>query len=202
MNREVLVLLLIFIFSIFIAFNLRTAEVPEMKTVKKMEGEIRIGVLSDTHIPDRASKIPDQLIQRFNDSNVDVIVHAGDMSTLAVKEELESIAPVFVVCGNMDADEVCEEFPKRAVLEVNDLRIGVLHNTVNPLSNKMVMLARENKLDMLIFGHTHRNSLEEKDGVYYMNPGSPTQPILDKASFGMVNITGNEIAPKIINIED
>lgn len=200
MKRDVAVLLVIFGISLLVGFHLRTKEVPKMKLVKKMEGNVTVGVLSDTHIPTRSDQIPQELLERFRKENVDLIVHAGDLVSLEVKNELEEIAPVVAVCGNMDPQEVCDELPKTGIVEINKFRIGVIHNTINPLSQKMRMLARENDLDMVIFGHTHRNNLEEKKEIYYLNPGSPTQPIMDSASYALVEISKKKIDPKIIKV--
>jgi putative phosphoesterase len=69
-----------------------------------------VGVISDTHVPDRAKKIPKNVFKVFE--NVDFIVHAGDLVQLSVIDELERLAPVLVVYGNMDGPEVRSKLPK------------------------------------------------------------------------------------------
>lgn len=200
MKRSAAFLLTIFVISLFTGFSLRSKDVPKMNIVKKMEGNVTIGVLSDTHIPTRADEIPAELLDRFREEKVDLIVHGGDLVSSRVKWKLEEIAPVVAVWGNMDSEEVCEELQKTGIVKVNEFRIGVIHNTINPFSRKMRKLAKENDLDLVIFGHTHRNSLEKKEGVYYLNPGSPTFPIIDSASYALVKVSEKEIDPKIIKV--
>lgn len=198
---ENVTLLLAFLFLVLVGFTIRTGGAHEMRTVKELEGDVTIGVLSDTHIPTRASRVPDEVLQEFRQEDVDLILHAGDLVSLDVKETLEEVAPTVAVCGNMDPSGICEELPERVVVEAGDVRVGAVHNTVNPLSNRMRMLARENDLDLLVFGHTHRSKLTRDGERYYLNPGSPTQPIMDSRSFAMVRIEDGEVEPKIINME-
>lgn len=201
MKNNRLILIIILIFAIFFGLMLRDVDLPGMKPVKNIDREAKIGVISDTHIPTRAESIPDEVLQRFRDEEVDLIIHGGDMVSLQVKEELENIAPLVAASGNMDHEEVRSKYQKAVLIEAGDRRIGVIHNAVSPVSGKMEMLARENNLDVLIFGHTHRSKLSEKNGTHYFNPGSPTQPIMSQASFGLVDLHEEEIEPKLIKIE-
>lgn len=201
MKNDRLILVIILVFVIFFGLMMRDVDLPEMKVVKQMDGETKIGVVSDTHIPTRAEAIPEQVLDRFREEEVGLIIHAGDMVTMEVKNSLEEIAPVVAVAGNMDRTEVRNHYPEAAVLEAGGKRIGVIHNTVNPLSDKMKLLAEENRLDLLVFGHTHRQQLEEKDGIYYLNPGSPSQPIMSEAGFALIEVKESGLEPKLIKIE-
>ena len=70
--------------------------------------------------------IPKRVFEIFE--NVDYIIHAGDLVELAVIDELEQIAPVLAVHGNMDGLEVTNAFPKLNSLKVFDWKIGVMHD--------------------------------------------------------------------------
>ncbi|MFB6217441.1 MAG: metallophosphoesterase, partial [Candidatus Aenigmatarchaeota archaeon] len=148
MKKETFTVALIFTVLLSIGLGVRLGVESNMETVKTLEGDVTIGVLSDTHIPTRASGIPEKLLQDFRQRDVDVIIHAGDLVSSEVKEQLEKIAPVVAVCGNMDPEELCEQLPEKAVVKVDGKRIGVVHNTVNPLSDRMRLLAEENELDV------------------------------------------------------
>jgi putative phosphoesterase len=74
-----------------------------------------VGLISDTHVPVRAKEIPKEVFKVFE--NVDYIVHAGDLVELSVIDELEQIAPVLVVYGNMDGPEIQARFSALAECE-------------------------------------------------------------------------------------
>lgn len=79
-----------------------------------------IGLISDTHIPDRAKEIPQKVIDAFKD--VDLILHAGDLTSMKVIEELEKIAPTIVIQGNMDRINGID-LPKTKVITAEDLKL-------------------------------------------------------------------------------
>ena len=86
-----------------------------------------IGLISDTHIPDRAKEIPQKVFESFD--NVDLIIHAGDLTSPKVIEDLEKIAPVMAVQGNMDRANGID-LPKAKIIEAEGLKIGVVHGEV------------------------------------------------------------------------
>ncbi|HDI73721.1 MAG TPA: metallophosphoesterase [Candidatus Korarchaeota archaeon] len=162
-----------------------------------------LGVISDTHIPTRAKKIPRKVLDQF--SAVDLILHAGDVVTIDVIDELSELAPVEAVAGNMDYPDVRSKFPEFRVLEIEGRRIGIKHDTGSylGLSESARWLAAENKLDVLVFGHTHRQLLEREEGRLYLNPGSPTNPIppfFIRPSFAVLKIGEEGIEAEIITI--
>ena len=88
-----------------------------------------IGLISDTHIPDRAKQLPQNVFDAFSD--VDLILHAGDLTSLEVINQLEQIAPVMAVQGNMDRVNWIN-LPKAKVVEAEGLKIGIVHGEVYP----------------------------------------------------------------------
>ena len=96
-----------------------------------------IGLISDTHIPDRARILPQNVIDAFSD--VDLILHAGDLTSPKVIDELEEIAPVMAVQGNMDRANGIN-LPKAKVIEAEDLRIGLVHGEVYPRADSQHLL--------------------------------------------------------------
>ena len=136
-----------------------------------------IGLISDTHIPDRARILPQNVIEAFSD--VELILHAGDLTSPKVIDELEEIAPVMAVQGNMDRAHGID-LPKAKIVEVEGLKIGVIHGEVYPRadSDQLLYLAKELNVDILVSGHSHQPKIEQKEGILLLNPGSPIVPRL------------------------
>jgi hypothetical protein len=162
------------------------------------EGEsIMIGVISDTHIPTRAREIPSEVFQIFQGAKY--IVHAGDFVAPEAIGELEKIAPVVGVKGNMDYPAI--DFPEVSSLEVMGWRIGIIHDSFSPFRmSKMKRVAGENNFDVLIFGHTHRPFIKKEGGILFLNPGSPTNPLLTKPSVAILKVSKNKIEAEIIEL--
>jgi uncharacterized protein len=158
-----------------------------------------VGLISDTHVPKRARGIPKQVIQIFE--NADYIVHAGDLVELAVVDELEALAPVLAVHGNMDGPEVSGALPKMSSLKVYDWKIGVMHDPATSFGmNKMREIAKQNSFNVFVYGHTHVADIKWENKVLYINPGSPTDPpSFDKPSVGLLKVTAQSIEPEIIH---
>jgi putative phosphoesterase len=160
-----------------------------------------IGLISDTHIPSKATCIPKQVFSVFQ--NVDFIVHAGDLVELKVIDELEQLAPVLAVHGNMDGPEVCGVLPSLNSLRVSDRKIGVMHDPSALFGmSKMRELVKQNGFDVLVYGHTHNSSIKWEGKTLYINPGSPTNPatFMNKPSVALLKITKAAIIPEIIQI--
>lgn len=170
-------------------------EPPNFKVTKT------VGLISDTHMPKRARCIPKRVFEIFE--NVDYIIHAGDLVELAVVDELEKIAPVLAVRGNMDGIEVAGALPRLNSLKVFDWKIGVTHDpSILYGFNKMSETALENGFDVFVYGHTHVADIKWEGKILYINPGSPTDPpsFMVKPSVGLLKITKEAIAPEIINL--
>jgi uncharacterized protein len=168
-------------------------EPPNFKIVKT------VGLISDTHVPKRARCIPKKVFEIFE--NVDYIIHAGDLVELAVLEELEQIAPVLAVHGNMDGLEVTNALPKLNSLKIFDWKIVVAHDqNIFYGVNKPQEISRQNGFDVFVYGHTHVANIKWEGKILYINPGSATDPAssFDKASVGLLNITKETIKPQIV----
>ena len=158
-----------------------------------------IGLISDTHIPDRAKEIPQKVFDAF--SEVDLIIHAGDLTSLKVIEDLEKIAPVMAVQGNMDRTRGID-LPAAKVLEAEGLKIGIAHGEVYPRADtqQLVYLAKELNADIMITGHSHQPKIEQTDGVLLLNPGSPIVPRLADRTVMILEINNKEVDVEIIKI--
>jgi len=160
-----------------------------------------IGIISDTHIPSRALALPKEVFTIFKD--VDYIIHAGDLVELTVIDELEQIAPVLAVYGNMDTPETKNSLQSINSLKILDRKIGVIHNPdiLNGM-DKMRDLTKTNAFNVLIYGHTHNANIKWEEKTLYINPGSPTSPssLLNKPSVATLKITKDTIIPEILYV--
>ncbi len=162
---------------------------------------MRIGVISDTHIPQNAKEIPNIVLEDFK--NVDMIIHAGDLTDLSVLQQLKTVCPlVKAVWGNMDSDEVKKKLPEKEFIKTAHHKIGILHGYGNPAKSIDIMKEAFSKdfVSVIIFGHSHCATNEIKDGVLYFNPGSPTDKIFSiHNSYGVIEVN-DKIEAKIIKL--
>lgn len=162
---------------------------------------MRIVVLSDTHIPVSAAELPMQVNTYLRDC--DLIIHAGDIVDISVFKKLEEFAEIRAVHGNMDSGEVKRRLPDRLTFTVCGKSIGVIHGKGS--SAGAVQSARKaftEKLDIVIFGHSHVPYNQEIDGTLFFNPGSVTDRICAPyRSFGLITIDGDEIKAEIVRID-
>ena len=158
-----------------------------------------IGLISDTHIPDRAKELPQNVFEAFE--NVELILHAGDLTSPKVIEELEKLAPVMAVQGNMDRVNGIN-LPKAKVIEVEGLKIGVIHGEVYPRadSSQLLYLAKELNVDILVSGHSHQPKIEQNEGILLLNPGSPIVPRLADRTVMILEINNKEVDVEIVKI--
>ena len=161
---------------------------------------MKIGLISDTHMPGGATEIPSQVFDVFK--GVDLIVHAGNIYTVSILDDLESIAPV-KAAGSLDRDKPSHGDPRveeKQLLEVDGHTVGVIHDLSVPGFGDRVypgsLTRRSNPaypglpfkdgksivpddvfgkpVDIVVFGHTCFAMIEEYGDLMIINPGSPT----------------------------
>lgn len=159
---------------------------------------MKIGVLSDTHVPSAAAALPGRIFEIFR--GVDLILHAGDIVELSVLDELRTIAPVEAVAGNMDSSETQLALPRTKILTLGRFRLGLTHGKFK-IDVQREMIRREfDGVDVIVYGHSHHPFWGREAGVFFLNPGSPT----DKryAPFNSVALMdiNEEIAAEIIRL--
>jgi putative phosphoesterase len=173
-----------------------------------------IGVIADTHVPQRLRRLPDGIPAAFR--GVDLILHAGDINSASVLSELEEIAPVQAVVGN--ADLFRSGLPLTRVLEIEGRRIGLTHGHggwARYLVGKArdVLGMRENyyldivwksfgPVEAIVFGHTHRAYRAVRSGVLMFNPG-PIAPDYYNTSgpqVGLLHVSAGAIETEIIRL--
>jgi putative phosphoesterase len=130
-------------------------------------------IISDTHLPRGQQRLPDACLTHLREA--DVIVHAGDFSSVMVLEQLRAIGPpVVAVHGNVDEAALKETLPDRLKVMIGGARIGLVHDA-GPISGRLERL-RTGFPDCVavIFGHSHIPLHERSDSFQIFNPGSPT----------------------------
>jgi putative phosphoesterase len=175
---------------------------------------VTIGVIADTHVPQRLPHLPAGIAAIFRD--VDLILHAGDLNSRQVLIELEAIAPVMAVAGN--ADLFHHGLPLTRVIEIESKRIGLVHGH-GGWAKYLVGKARDllgyseqhylnivrksfGQVDAIVFGHTHRAYRAVCGGVLLFNPGSvaPTYYHAPGPQVGLLRVSENGIDAEILRV--
>lgn len=184
------------------------------------EERFRIGVISDTHIPDRVRALHPDILPIFKKKGVDLIIHAGDITCPDVIRQLEQIAPVQAVMGNRDWWRF-KNLPAQKVIEFKGVKILITHGHGHFFSylwdkfpywilgyrferfvKKFTQL--EQDFDVVIFGHSHRPENRWVSGRLYFNPGSAYDPLRNHCgpTIGVIEIReGKKFDSEIIHLK-
>jgi putative phosphoesterase len=126
--------------------------------------EFMVGIISDTH-----GYLDPQALDAFQ--GVQLIIHAGDVGKPEVLEELQKIAPVAAVRGNMDWGAWCDALPPKKIIEFGTVLIYVLHDIFT-----LDLDPGTAGMNVVVSGHSHRPEISNKDNILYVNPGSASLP--------------------------
>jgi putative phosphoesterase len=135
---------------------------------------VQIAIVSDTHMPRGDRRLPEACVARLRES--DLIIHAGDLASTGVLDELRALGEVVAVHGNVDDAGVRALLPATAIVVRAGARIAVIHDA-GPARGRLERLrVRFPGADAVIFGHSHIPLYERSpDGFQIFNPGSPTE---------------------------
>jgi putative phosphoesterase len=149
-------------------------------------------------LPRGARRLPDRCIELLRVA--DLILHAGDVSSLAAFEELEALGPpVEAVHGNADEPELRRLLPESRVVEVEQVRIGMLHVPGPRAGRGARLAARFPGADAVVYGHTHVPQAERVGGTWILNPGSPTERRrAPSRSMLLVDVLGRRLQPRLV----
>jgi putative phosphoesterase len=167
---------------------------------------MRIGVVSDTHLPRFGRALPAALTEALKKPRVDLIVHLGDFTGDEVPGLLERIAPLEAVAGNNDGPALVDRYGRRRVIQAHGIRFGLTHGDLGPgrTTPERALRAFEGEaVDVVLFGHSHIPMIRRTPaGRWLINPGSPTdrrrQPL---ASYALIDLGDGEVRPELHYLE-
>jgi uncharacterized protein len=154
-------------------------------------------VVADTHLPRGARRLPRRCLELLEQA--DLVLHAGDLVSAAVLEELRAFGPVEAVAGNMDHADVLASLPERRVVEVEGARIGMVHDAGPRAGREERLRAAFPGCAAIVYGHTHVPQLEHHEGVWIVNPGSPTERrSAPTRSMALLRVSDGDVEPTLV----
>jgi len=132
----------------------------------------------------------------------DLILHGGDLTSAAFLRELRALGPpVEAVHGNMDEPAVQAALPLERVVEVVEARIGMVHIPGPTAGRSARLRARFRECEAIVYGHTHVPEVTREEGVWILNPGSPTERRRSPTrAMLMLDVAGRAISPRLIEL--
>jgi len=158
---------------------------------------MKIGIISDTHLKEPHSEFKRAIESYFKD--VEKIFHAGDFVDWSIAEYLSSQKELVAVCGNMDSQDIRKAFPQKRIVELNGVRIGLIHGGGPPFGIELRIREEFDEVDAIVYGHSHTPANHPVKNVLFFNPGSPTRSFIHKPTLGILHL-GEKIEGEIIKI--
>ena len=165
---------------------------------------MRIGLISDTHVPHVARVIPDQVRTAFQ--GVDMILHAGDIYEVSVLNYLQNIAPVLAARGDDDYGIRDSRVKNRHALNVDGISVYLTHSAdfspihiiENPVWHKL-----RKAPDVIVYGHTHEDMIDSYHDSLIINPGSATFPHYEYrlGTVAILEISNGNIEATVIQLD-
>ena len=170
---------------------------------------MRLGLIADTHMPGSIDALWPHALNAL--SGADIILHAGDLHTLEIVDELEKLAPVYVARGNGDAGIVDDRLQDHWLLDVRGVSVGMIHHFPSPVRKSPETIRRyiakhfHGEPDVVVFGHTHLEGVHVVEDLLLVNPGSPTLPqnqSLRPGTLGMMEVTEDHVVTTLFQLTD
>lgn len=182
---------------------------------------ITIGLIADTHVPDRRRGLHPKVIPLFKEAGVNQILHAGDISVPRVLRQLNEVAPVLAVRGNRDWFGFAD-LPMTRTIEIGEMHVGLTHGHAGwraYVKDKLAFLlsgrpqsfdfytqrvvAQFPDINAIVFGHNHEPFVREIEGKLVINPGSACCQMLPgkPPSVALLHIDGKKIHAEIVYLE-
>ncbi|MBU1275184.1 MAG: metallophosphatase family protein [Proteobacteria bacterium] len=157
---------------------------------------IRIGVISDTHLNGFDQELAEKAAEVF--AGVDIILHAGDLTSLLVLDALEA-PEVIAVAGNMDGPAVRANLPAKRIVTAGGFKIGLIHGWGSPMGLAGRVAREFSGVDAVVFGHSHRPTNLVKKDILLFNPGSYAKGFLGSGTVGLLELD-REIIGRVLQL--
>ncbi len=160
---------------------------------------MKIGIISDTHYPDKTNFISPKINKIFKD--VQIILHAGDIHSPEILKYLSTIAPVVAVAGNGDDASLANQLGHHRVVYIKGLKIGIAHGHHGSRCESGIArtFAWFDNTDLVIGGHTHLPEFTKTEHGWYLNPGSYGVPKDDRGpSVAILTIEKEQFDAEIV----
>lgn len=178
---------------------------------------LRVGLISDTHIPEARAELWPQVFDVF--AGVDVILHGGDIHDLVVLDQLAEVAPLFSARGNGEDGSagrpIAGDDPRLRyswLLDLAGVRVGLTHDVPMPELPPNYTVERwkqrrfgAREMDVLVYGDSHVERIDIVDGTLCVNPGSPTYPHnlnTQLGTLGFLDIDGADVRASLWQLTD
>ena len=157
----------------------------------------KVGIVSDTHWQADDGPLPPEIFEALQ--GIDLILHAGDLVSLEIIDQLSRIAPVHAVAGNMDGIEVRQQLPAKRILDIEMIRLGLIHGWGPPWGlPQRVLQEFPEDVGVVVFGHSHRPTREWIDGRLLFNPGSLLRDRFSKGhSYGLLTVENDRFEAEL-----
>jgi putative phosphoesterase len=156
----------------------------------KADNSFTVGIISDTH-----GLLRREAVDALQD--VDFIIHAGDIGKFSIIDELNGIAPIVAVRGNMDSENWAYQLKRTEIVEKKKILFCVIHDI-----SRLDLDPAVSGIKVVISGHSHRPSIGRHKGVLYINPGSAgprrfTLPV----SVALLQVRGKSLDAQIVKLK-
>jgi putative phosphoesterase len=130
---------------------------------------MKLGVIADTHLSQPSQELEELMAGPFKDAAM--ILHAGDITEISVLDAFRT-KEVVAVCGNMDSPGFRRQWPSQYTFQAGKFRIGLIHGWGKPQGIEERIQREFERVDCIVYGHTHFPSRNTRDGVLFFNPGA------------------------------
>jgi len=162
---------------------------------------LRVLVVSDTHVPVLARKLPDQLLEEAQACSA--ILHAGDLVSSGVLDQLTRLVPTYAVHGNQDSPTVRARLPSQSTVTLGSWTIGVVHGhegTGIYTEDRAFNAFASQRVDIIVFGHSHQPLNMKREGILMFNPGSAVAGRGGQGNtYGLLEL-GESVGSKIVRV--
>ena len=161
---------------------------------------MRLAIIADTHMPKGGRELPGRCLDEL--AAADLIVHLGDFSAVSVLDWLEGLGPPVVgVHGNVDDVEIRRRLPAERVVELEEVRIALTHDSGARRGRLKRLRARFPEADAVLFGHSHLPLHEREGNFQIFNPGSPTERRrAPTRTMGLGEVEGGQLRLRLLDL--